>query len=511
MIFESKQFLWYYKLMKNKSFLLRKTIFLLSALILMPCFVKAETAGSSMTFNIDKSYDQLSREKIGAVLISVSDRAYFYIEKDYYNEQTQAQQNIIKANINELANEFDNVIYPKLTKFYGSEWNPGIDDDRRITILLHLMNSDYAGYFKEKDEYYKQQFPESNQREMLYSNIYYLGKDIAKSYLAHEFTHLITFNNKNRILNVSEDTWITEMRSEYAPTLCGYNDNYSGSVLSVRVKRFLANPTNSLTKWGNTLDDYATIDLFAHYFADHYGYGFLYKSLYSKTSDYKIFEEYLKSKGISKDFKSVYLDWQIANLINDCSVKQYYCYTTPSLKTFKINPRVNFLPYTGESSLSVFDKIENWSSRWYKIVGGDGIFEFEFKGLKGVNFVVPILLEKKTGGYVVGNLEINDDATGKYNVLHFSDNYKAFYFIPSILNDPKEKSEDFSFSWTGTSKESKNPAPPPEIIQDNQTNAQKIAGLESQLAILRQKLVELLEAKITELKAQIAVLLANKR
>ena len=482
-----------------------------SALILVPMMVRADATGDTNNFNIDKSYDSLSRERIGAILIKVSDKAYFYIEKDYWDEQDNDQKNLIKANIGELASAFDNTIYPKLTKFYGSEWNPGIDDDKRITILFHLMRNDYAGYFKEKDEYFKQQFPESNQREMVYSNIYYLGKDIAKSYLAHEFTHLITFNNKNRIKQSPEEVWITEMRSEYAPTLCGYNDNYAGSVLSVRAKKFLSNPTNSLTKWENALDDYATIDLFAHYFADHYGYGFLYKSLYSTTGDYKIFDEYLQSKGIKKDFKQVFLEWQIANLINDCNVGPYYCYKTLGLKTLKVNPRVNFLPYSGESSLTVADKIENISSRWYKVVGGDGIFEFEFKGTEDVNFIVPFLLEKKDGSYIVGGLDLKDGVNAKYNVLGFSQNYKSFYIIPTVFNDPNQRNGGFPYSWTATSKESNIQPPPDDISGSNQIDSLSVTVLQKQLAMLQQKLIQLLEAKIVELKAQLALLLANKR
>ena len=38
--------------------------------------------------------------------------------------------------------EFESKIYPVLTGNLGSEWNPGIDKDSRITILIHPMNEE---------------------------------------------------------------------------------------------------------------------------------------------------------------------------------------------------------------------------------------------------------------------------------------------------------------------------------------------------------------------------------
>ncbi|HNZ83826.1 MAG TPA: FlxA-like family protein [Candidatus Pacearchaeota archaeon] len=498
--------------MESKSFSIIKTIFLLSFLAInIPFFVKADSLNQVQNFNIDSSYDQLDRSKIKSTLVDISNKAYFYIEDDYWTELSQSEKDGLVQKINNLSQEFDDNIYPKLTKAYGSEWNPGIDNDSKVTILFHLMKKDYAGYFKEKDQYYKQQFPESNEREMVYVNIHYLDKEIEKSYLSHEFAHLITFNQKNRILGVSEDTWITEMRSEYAPTIAGYNDQYLGSFLNIRVKRFLDDPSNPLTKWENDLNDYASINLFAHYFADHYGADFFSKSLKSKTTDYKLFDEFLEQKGYNKKLSDVFVQWQIANLINDCSSGGFFCYNNKNLSNIRITPRINFLPYTGESSLSVTDKIENWGARWFKIVGGDGIFEFEFRGLKELNFVVPFLLEKKDGGFLIGYLDIDETGTGKYRVQNFSQNYRAFYFIPMILNDPMQKNGGFPYSWTATSKQSQENPPVPENPVPETSKQEQIAKLQEQLEILQQKLIELLKAKIIDLQAQLFRLQSQKR
>jgi len=73
------------------------------------------------------------------------------------------------------------VIYPKLTESYGSEWKPGIDNDYRLTIFFHKMQEGSAGYFRSKDEYFKQQVNDSNEREMIYINIGYINEPMIKA------------------------------------------------------------------------------------------------------------------------------------------------------------------------------------------------------------------------------------------------------------------------------------------------------------------------------------------
>ena len=61
----------------------------------------------------------------------------------------------ILTDLDNLSNEFNNNIYPKLTSLLVHEWNPGIDNDTKITVLFESMNSTEGGYFREDDEYDK--------------------------------------------------------------------------------------------------------------------------------------------------------------------------------------------------------------------------------------------------------------------------------------------------------------------------------------------------------------------
>ena len=197
--------------------------------------VSADTIGQNQSFFISPQYDAHSRTQISATLRNISGRAYFYVEDDYWYSIGADTRNQVINWITLLSNEFDGRIYPTETQFFGSEANPGIDNNPQITILLSPLITEAGGYFDTSNEYSIQQVPGSNMREMLYINISALsnaGK--INSFLAHEFQHLISFNQKEKLRNITDDIWLNELRSEYAVTLLGYNDNFNGSHLEQR-------------------------------------------------------------------------------------------------------------------------------------------------------------------------------------------------------------------------------------------------------------------------------------
>ncbi len=135
-----------------------------------------------------------------------------------------------------MEEEFKNRIYPILTAAFGSEWKPGIDKDERITILFHPMKKDARGYFNPGDEYPKIMSIRSNEKEMIYLNADFItSTQTINSFLAHEFLHLIDFNQKEKLQGVEEEIWLNEGRAEYASTLLGYDDVFTNSYLENRV------------------------------------------------------------------------------------------------------------------------------------------------------------------------------------------------------------------------------------------------------------------------------------
>jgi hypothetical protein len=112
------------------------------------------------------------------------------------------------------------VYYPLLGRNFGREWNPGIDGDRRFTVL-HLTGAPGAaelGYFTDENQYPRALFVQSNEREMVYLNMsgLELGTPLYDGTLVHEIQHLIQWN-----LDANEDKWLNEGLSQVAETMVG--------------------------------------------------------------------------------------------------------------------------------------------------------------------------------------------------------------------------------------------------------------------------------------------------
>ncbi|MCX6722636.1 MAG: hypothetical protein NT094_01035, partial [Candidatus Staskawiczbacteria bacterium] len=117
-----------------------KLVFIVgSCLFVLAGNAHAVNVGDTVGFNVDKSFDINNRTQLSATLVKVSSRLYFYVDKIWWDSQSQAKQAQISVNLDNLSNEFDNNIYPKLTSTFGSEWNPGIDRDSKITIFANFQ------------------------------------------------------------------------------------------------------------------------------------------------------------------------------------------------------------------------------------------------------------------------------------------------------------------------------------------------------------------------------------
>jgi len=388
--------------------------------------------GDSRVFNVDSSYDIISRSELTGVLQEISSQAYFYVDENWWGTLDSAGQSRARTVLDSLSNEFDNKIYPVLTQTFGSEWNPGIDKDYRIVVLIHPMKEGSGGYFNSGDEYSKLENPRSNEKEMVYLNSDYLESSLAKSFLAHEFVHLITFNQKDKIKGVSEEIWFNEARAEYVSTLLGYDDYYQISNLKERVKIFLKNPSDSITEWNYDKSDYGALNLFTQYLVDHYGLGILSQSLKTNKTGIDSLNYFLKENNINKDFSQIFTDWTIAVLVNDCSLGKYYCYKNKNLEDLKINPPLNFLPLNGQSTLGVSQTSKNWAGNWFKFIGGNGTLKIEFIGNPDNVFKIPYLVKDYSDNYSINFLQLTKDQRGEVFIPGLGATVNSVIIIPSV-------------------------------------------------------------------------------
>ncbi|MBA7633724.1 hypothetical protein ES703_41295 [subsurface metagenome] len=408
---------------------------IISIFLFLPHFSEAQDVlGQNTRFDIEPPFDLSERTELTATLIRLSPTAYWYLDTSFWENLSTEGQEQVNQSLDSLTEEFEWQIYPTLTRTFGSEWIPGIDKDTRITVLIHPMRKGTGGYTDTSDEYPQAQIPESNEREMLYLNSQYINTDYAKSFLAHEFIHLITFNQKNRTYNVSEDIWLNEARAEYAPTLLGYDKEYQGSNLQRRVKDFLDKPSDSLTEWQETSADYGIANLFIQYLVDHYGIQILTDSLKIRETGIESINAILSQRGFKEDFAQIFTDWTITILINDCQISEKYCYFNQNLKNLRITPLINYLPFVGQSTLSVNNTTKDWTGNWHKFVGGQGTLNLEFQGSNGMKFKIPYIIQDAQGNFSIDNLTLDHNQEGEIFISDFGSENISLTIIPIAQN-----------------------------------------------------------------------------
>lgn len=472
-----------------------KIIFIGIIFLAIPLFAGADELLEEREFFVDSNYDLNNREKITAVLQRITDQLYFYLDADWWNSLNIEWQKEVQGALAELSHEFKNNIYPVLTLNYGSEWKPGIDNEKRITILIHPMTETAAGYFNTADEYPQAQVLSSNQREMVYLNSSYIAGPLNKSFLAHEFTHLITFNQKERNYNVSEETWLNEARAEYAPSLLGYDKEYQNTNLQKRVDKFLDNPQDSLTEWKGESSDYGVLNLFTQYLVDHYGLEILTDSLRSEKVGIPSINYALAKNGFSNNLSRIFIDWTIAIFVNDCDLGLKYCYLNDNLKNLRITPFIYYLPGNGESTLSIGYLTKEWSGNWQKIIGGKESLKLEFSGSSKKKFKVPYVVEDSEGVYSVNFLELDEFQKG--TIYLENEEIVSLTIIPSIQDKIigfSDKEISYQFFWSATTENTE------------KEKKEKESALIKEL----QETIRDLEAEIVRLQSKINAILAGK-
>lgn len=477
-----------------------------SFLFISPGESFAQSRGQVEVFYVDPDFYIQEKERISAILEEKSERALFYIEKSWLENLSQKKKEDVKKRLEDLGKEFDQIIYPKLRDFYGQEWSPGIDDQVLITVLFHQTKNNARGYFREVDEYKAIQAENSNEREMVYLDVNTLFNPNLPSFLAHELVHLITFNQKNRLRGVQEDVWLNELRAEYAPTFLGYDNNYQGSNLQLRVKDFLSSPSDSLISWDNKKRDYGLVNLFGQYLVDHYGKDLLSDSLRSSLTGIASLENSLKKMGINKDLSEIFSDWSLAVLLNDCSFNPDYCYRNKNIKDFTITPSLIFLPSTQKTQVYLNYSLQPWAGNWYRIIGGEGKLRLGVEVKEPSCFSLPLVLTEnsqktrvcsffgsnpKSSNSLTPCSELGDIISEKpspnKSVLYLGDFNKNWLSLTLVPINFCPDSKNFSLSIS---------------LEQKTAEQEEIEALKAR--------IDLLKAKILELKARIAQILRQR-
>jgi hypothetical protein len=105
-----------------------------------------------------------------------------------------------------------------------------------------------------------------------------------------------------------DDTWLDEGMAEIAPVYCGYGPSYE------RVLTFEQAPSDSLTIWNDTINDYGVVYMWAQYFKDRFSGSnpnIFWSMLHSNQIGINSIDAALAP--FSQTFASTFRDWAIAN------------------------------------------------------------------------------------------------------------------------------------------------------------------------------------------------------
>lgn len=266
--------------------------------------------------------DNNLRFQIQARLVYVTDHLYFWIEEGLrYNQRDLIQ----------LADTFNDQIYPTNRQFFGSEWSPGVDGDPRVHILYAAgLGKLIAGYFSSADEYPAQVNEFSNEREIFLLNADTINLSAKHAYttLAHELQHMIHWNQDR-----NEETWLNEGFSDLAAFINGYEIGGSDRI-------YLQAPDLQLNDWPSEPDvaHYGASFLFLTYFLDRFGEGATQAVVANPANGLASIDQVLNEFGFKDrltgeqiDVDDLFADWTATNYLQDrrAGDGRFYYYTYP--------------------------------------------------------------------------------------------------------------------------------------------------------------------------------------
>jgi hypothetical protein len=282
---------------------------------------------------------------------AVGTNCYIFVEDAVWLDR------VSQSAVDAIRNAFDNStpanaskgIFQTDIEAFGNP--PNIDNDAKIIIFILDIRDQYTstgsggftvGYFTGTDQQPTSISPQSNVAEMLYIDANPLnlnstaGLREALATTAHEFQHMIHWN-----YDQNEITFVNEGCSLVAEVHCGY---------PIYPQSGYVNDTNVyLFNWsGNDPDanfrDYSRAARFMTYIRDQIGIG-VFKQIVQTPADGPAgMDAALQAVGSARRVNDIFVDWAIANALDDRNVNQRWGYTYPNLPKpvgrFHGNPNV---------------------------------------------------------------------------------------------------------------------------------------------------------------------------
>ncbi len=243
--------------------------------------------------------------EVEAILEYKTEHVYMWVEKG---------AGFDRDDLKDAAELFEEHTYPTARAFFGSEWNPGVDNDPHLSILhAYGLGGSIAGYYSSADEFISAVRDDSNEMEMFYRNLdapSHINSDYYNGTLAHEFQHMIHWHNDR-----NEETWLNEGFSELSSYLNGFDPGGFDAL-------FADGPDIQLNSWpdssdGATRPHYGASYLFTSYFLDRFGPEATQALVAHPENSFASVEAVMDDLGTGLTYEDLFADWIVANLLDD--------------------------------------------------------------------------------------------------------------------------------------------------------------------------------------------------
>lgn len=355
---------------------------------------------------------QMVRDGGGEFIGSTEPRAYqLKKETQYAKIYVDSGSNPYPNNtvINNLGTNFDNIIYPNDTAWFGSTGY-----SYKTSIYIYNFGDGVGG----TGGYYNGG-----------NKIYIDSADLpvwGLSITAHEFQHLIHHSH-----DWNEHLWVNEGCSELAMKIC-YGPNAAG--LNGHLGAFAMNPDNDLTKFDNRMYDYGSAYAFLAYFAEHYGGKNTIKAL---VDDGANGISGFRNRLSGKSFETVFHEWTVANYMNNMSISPVYGYNDIKIKA-KPEKIVSSYPMSGSGS------VNRWAAEYVVFrAGGGSELTVNFDGSTSA-MAVYVGKVGKTKPSSVDKLNLDSNHDARFTVKGMGTNYSEVVLIIS------SESSSISYQYTAS-------------------------------------------------------------
>jgi hypothetical protein len=261
--------------------------------------------GTRRLFHVSNT-DTDEQFDIYAVLEYKTDHVYMWVEEGASFDQ---------GDLVDAANLFEEHTYVTNRAFFGSEWNPGVDNDPHLSVLHSRgLGFNVAGYYSSSNEFVSAVRADSNEMEMFLINLdtVSINEDFYNGVLSHEFQHMIHwYHDRN------EETWLNEGFSELASELNGFDAGGFDFV-------FASDPDLQLNSWadgpGAAGPNYGAAYLFTTYFLDRFGPEATQALVAHQENSFASVDSVLEEMGLELTHVDVFGAWVVANLLDDPSL-----------------------------------------------------------------------------------------------------------------------------------------------------------------------------------------------